>query len=132
MKILLSSYACEPSSGSEPFIGWSSALAIAKKHEVWVATSEANRQRIDLAIESRTIPENLHFLYLGENQPPHPNRMLARLQGWRRYNNWSRILLRYAREWHKEIKFDLTHHVTYMTWRVATPLWKLGDRKSVV
>ena len=126
MKILLSAYACEPSSGSEPFIGWSSALAIAKKHDVWVATSEANRESIDSAMQSGTIPENLHFLYLGENQPPHPNRMLARLQGWQRYHRWSRILLRYAREWHKEIKFDLTHHVTYMTWRVATPLWKLG------
>lgn len=126
MKILISAYACEPSSGSEPFIGWSSALAIAEKHEVWVATSEANREKIDAALKQGAVPANLHCLYLGENKPPHPNRMLARLLGWIRYRKWSRMLLRHAREWHHEINFDLAHHVTYMTWRVATPLWKLG------
>ena len=126
MKILISAYACRPSSGSEPFIGWSSILAIAEKHDVWVATSAANRESIDRVQESETLRKNLHFLYLGENKPPHPNRMLARLQSWQRYHKWSRMLLSNAREWHREFNFDLAHHVTYMTWRISTPLWKLG------
>lgn len=126
MKILISAFACGPSSGSERFIGWRSILAIAKKHDVWVATAEGNRQSIDAARDAEAIPQNLHFLYFGNNEPPHPNRLLARLQGWLKYHKWSRMLLSNAREWHREFNFDLAHHVTYMTWRISTPLWKLG------
>jgi glycosyltransferase involved in cell wall biosynthesis len=31
-----------------------------------------------------------------------------------------------ARDLHQAVKFDLVHHVNYATWRVASPLWKLG------
>jgi hypothetical protein len=38
MKLLLSAYACEPSKGSEPGVGWNWATQAALDHEVWVLT----------------------------------------------------------------------------------------------
>ncbi len=52
--------------------------------------------------------------------------MMARLESWWEYIRWTRTQLEPAREWHARIKFDLAHHITYVSWRVASPLWKLG------
>ena len=39
---------------------------------------------------------------------------------------FSQSILPLARQLHAAEQFDLVHHVTYATWRVASPLWQLG------
>ena len=48
LKVLLSAYACEPNTGSEPEIGWGWAKGLYKKgYDVSVITRESNRKKIE-------------------------------------------------------------------------------------
>jgi glycosyltransferase involved in cell wall biosynthesis len=126
MKILISSIACDPFAGSETVHGWRAARAIARDHDVWVLTSDENHLGLNRAQSEGLVPENMRFLFVGESTAYHDNRMIARTQSWLRYAKFNRELLPIAERAHREIRFDLAHHVTYTTWRVASPLWKLG------
>jgi hypothetical protein len=61
MKILLSTFACAPNTGSEAGGGWVYAIELAKSHQMWVLTDTSRRQ----AIESyaTTLPETLKIIY---------------------------------------------------------------------
>ena len=50
MKILISAYACEPNSGSEPEVGWSWIKALSKnnKNKITVITRKSNKKKIYL------------------------------------------------------------------------------------
>jgi glycosyltransferase involved in cell wall biosynthesis len=113
MKVLLSAYACEPRAGSEPGVGWNTAAALAGYHEIWVLTRANNRAAIEqeLAGASGTIAR-LRFAYYD----------LPRWAGWWKrgkrgvhlyYYLWQVGAYFTARRLHREIGFDLTHHVTF-------------------
>ncbi len=125
MKILLSALACNPVTGSEAAVGWTVASALARRHEVHVLTHEHNRPFFDEWLKTHALPESLRVHYFGESKTCHPNRMIARIGSWRDSQSWQWNLLQPARELHRRFGFDLTHHVTYATWRVASPLWQL-------
>jgi glycosyltransferase involved in cell wall biosynthesis len=126
MKILISAYACNPYLGSENWFGWSAVRCLARDHELHVVTSSRNRADLARAAAEGLIPPNIHFHYAGQFKSWHPNRLRARVQDWNEYINFSRDILPVARELHRTEKFDLAHHVTVVTWRVASPLWQLG------
>jgi len=126
VKILLSAIACNPYWGSEASIGWKVAKCIARHHEVWVLTSEDNRENMTKGIQEGLVPENMHVHYCGKEAVAcHPNRMIARLKSWTQYLDFSRSILPAAMELHRQVGFDLVHHVTYATWRVPIKLWKM-------
>jgi len=52
IKVLLSAYACEPNKGSEPYVGWSWANALAQHCDVTVLTRTNNRGPIESALAS--------------------------------------------------------------------------------
>ena len=111
MKLLISAYACEPGLGSEPGIGWHSALQAARFHDVWVLTRRTNRE----AIEQASVPGRVRFVYLD-------------LPGWtsfwkkgRRglypyYFFWQILAYIRARRLQREIGFDAVQHVTFMNY----------------
>jgi glycosyltransferase involved in cell wall biosynthesis len=125
MKILVSAVACNPYQGSEAFFGWSAVSALAQDHELWVLTHERNRADLTRAAKEGLVPAKVHFVYIGENKPWHPNRMRARLQGWLEYLQFSKAILSIARELHAREQFDVAHHITFTAWRVGSPLWQL-------
>ena len=125
MRILLSAIACHPEWGSEAGVGWKAALAIAKSHEVHVITSEEGRGGIERYMAERGL-RNPSFSYLGKVAPYNENRLIARGQSWLRYLSWMDAVLPHARTLISNQHFDVVHHVTYSTCRVASPLWKLG------
>jgi len=126
MKVLLSAIACNPYLGSECYVGWTAIKALARDHELWVLTSRRNTGVFQRAGEEGLVPGNVHFVYAGEFAEWHPNRLRARLQDWREYAQFSKAILPVARQLHAAVKFDVMHHVTYTTWRVALPLGSLG------
>ena len=113
MKLLLSAYACEPEKGSEPGVGWAAAVALARSsHQVWVLTRLVNRTAIERGLAY--VPgSDLHFVYYD-------------LPGWTRwwkrgqrgvqfyYYLWQLGAYFVARRLHREIGFDLVHHVTFV------------------
>jgi glycosyltransferase involved in cell wall biosynthesis len=111
MKILLSAYACSLNLGGEEEVGWNTAVAIAQKHEVWVLTRTYYRPRILETLEREPIP-NLHFVYVN---PFRPNSERRHRSWWAQlyYYLWQIWAYFKARALHREIGFDLAHHVTH-------------------
>lgn len=126
MKILISAIACDPYGSSEALHGWLACRSLAELGELWLLVSAEHRAGIEKGRAAGTVPEHMHFEYVGEAKPYLENRMLARLQSWGRYMEFSRNILAMARVLHGRERFDLAHHVTYSTWRVGSPLWRLG------
>jgi len=125
MRVLVSAIACHPEQGSESGVGWKCALALARSHHVCVLTHSDNREAIERYTRMNRMT-NPSFVYFGIGGPYHENRLVARGQSWARYLAWMRESLSQARSLLAKESFDLIHHVTYSTYRVASPLWKLG------
>ena len=126
MKILVSALACNARLGSESYAGWAAVQCLAQDHELWVLTSPRNRDDLDRARAEGRIGNNVRFIYTGRFKEWHPNRLRAHLQGWREYVDFSKSILSVGADLHREIRFDLAHHLTLASWRVPCPLWKLG------
>jgi glycosyltransferase involved in cell wall biosynthesis len=114
MKLLISAYSCEPGMGSEPGVGWNIVREVAKYHEVWVLTRpDESKDVIEAELARNPIPQ-LHFVYFT-------------LPFWRDSRKWGQsggMQLHYylwqiqayfvARQLHRQIGFDLVHHVTFV------------------
>lgn len=110
MRLLLSAYACVPNSGSEPGIGWNVAREAAKHHEVWVITDTRRRPSIEKEIGENPIP-GLHFIYYG--LPFWPENKRLGIPGYAYYHLWQIGAYFVASRLHRELRFDLAHHITY-------------------
>jgi glycosyltransferase involved in cell wall biosynthesis len=95
-------------------------------HELWVLTHKGSEADIVAAMKQGKVPANVKFQFVGDKKVHHPNRLIARFQEWHWYIEWTRHSLPVARELSSKIDFDLVHHITYATWRVASPLHSLG------
>lgn len=107
----MSAYACEPNKGSEPADGWNWALHMSRRHEVWVLTRANNRANIEKA-PLATGEHHLHWVYHD----------LPRWAGfWKKgsrgiqayYYLWQMTAWRVGARLHRQIGFDLLHHVTF-------------------
>ena len=105
-------------------MGWKAATALSKKHEVHVLASTSERQAVERALATGEHP-GLSFTYFGKDAPYHENRLVARLQSWARYLAWTQQSLEIARALTAQQPFHIAHHVTYSSWRVPSPLWRL-------
>jgi glycosyltransferase involved in cell wall biosynthesis len=123
MKVLLSAYACEPDKGSEPAVGWQWVQQIARFHDVWVITRANNRGAIDAALRERPLP-NVQWIYTD---------LPAWTQFWKKrevglhlyYYLWQVLAYFRARTHYRQIRFDVTHHVTFGKYWVPSLLWLL-------
>ena len=126
MKVLISAIGCNPFLGSESHFGSSAIKCLAQDHELFVITTSRDRPDLERAAAAGLVPPGVKYFYAGKFQPWHPNRMRARLQAWREYMDFTRDSLAVAQALHRHEKFDLVHHVTLTTCRVASPMWRLG------
>jgi glycosyltransferase involved in cell wall biosynthesis len=111
MRILLSAYSCAPHRGSEPGIGWNTAIELARTHEVWVVTAGTHRAAIEqeLALRPR---DRLHVVY---HDLPFPLRWTSR-EGRLvqvHYYLWQYSVYPLARRLGRDVGFDVVSHVTF-------------------
>jgi glycosyltransferase involved in cell wall biosynthesis len=111
----MGAYACEPSQGSEPAVGWHWAQeALNAGHDVWVVTRRNNRAAIEAALATADAPAP-HFHYL---DLPAPFRWAKRRLGhpglMAYYYLWQVALIPVARRLHRTVRFDVAHHVTFV------------------
>ena len=110
MKVLMSAYACEPGKGSEPGAGWAWTRAAALDHEVWVMTRENNRDAIDEALR---LEPNLRLTPIYLDLPKWARWWKRGGRGLRLYYVlWQGMARRRAKQLHKQIHFDVAHHIT--------------------
>ncbi|MEM7065578.1 MAG: glycosyltransferase [Cyanobacteria bacterium P01_B01_bin.77] len=114
LKVLVSAYACKPNMGSEPGVGWHIVQELAKHHQVWVLTREENRDAIE-RFRAQNATKNLTFVYC---DPPGPAKYLKHAQV-PHYYFWQMGAYTIAKRLHRQITFDIAHHVTYV--RYSTP-----------
>lgn len=126
LKILVTARTCNPVTGSEASLGWFACRSLSQLGDLWLLVGVEQEPFIDDARKQGLVPGNVHFTFIGKKKPYSQNRLLARFQSWWRYMEFSRALLPVGRELHERVGFDLVHHVTYSTWRVGNPLWRLG------
>jgi glycosyltransferase involved in cell wall biosynthesis len=121
LRVLLSAYACEPDRGSEPGIGWQWATRLAELgHEIHVITRANNREAIERACASKSIP-TLHFSYFD---------LPKWASFWKRggrgvhlyYLLWQLFSYRVASRLHRTHKFDVVHHLTFGVFRQPSML----------
>ena len=125
MKVLISAYACEPGEGSEPGAGWEWSRAAALEHEVWVLTRKNNAPAIERALANE--PHlRLHPVYID---------LPAWARFWKRgqrgvhlyYLLWQVLAWYRAKKLHREIRFDVAHHLTFaVDWLPAGIAWVKG------
>jgi len=113
MKILMSAYSCEPNKGSEPSVGWNVVREAAKNHEVWVLTRpDESREAIEAELARNPIP-NLHFVYFTLPIGGGAWRLGQSGAMQIHYYLWQVQAYFVAKRLHREIGFDLIHHVTF-------------------
>ncbi|NJN10975.1 MAG: glycosyltransferase [Richelia sp. RM1_1_1] len=115
-KVLISAYACRPNMGSEPGVGWNTVQELAKYHQVWVLTREDNRPSIKAELQLNPLP-GLEFIYV---DLPLSKWWKLGLGGVHLHHYlWQVKAYLVARKIHREIGFDIAHHVTYV--RYSSP-----------
>ena len=127
MRILISSYSCDPTLGSEPACGWNWAYHTAKQgHEVWCMTNETHKHSILCHLKQESI-ENLHFIFVKtfwwldylQRKYHYPFVYLH-------YLVWQHYAYREAKALHCEKDFHLVHHASYGSLQLGSRLWKLN------
>jgi glycosyltransferase involved in cell wall biosynthesis len=111
LRILAFAYSCEPEKGSEPGAGWIFAQMLANLGEVWVVTRANNREPIEAELARRPDLRDLHFVYV--DLPAWARFWKRGIRGARLYYLlWQVAALRRVRPINRELKFDLTWHLT--------------------
>jgi hypothetical protein len=124
MKVLILAYACSPSRGSEPKVGWDSVAAIAETHSCWVITSTKFKSEIETRLKEESLA-NASFVYHGPDFTWIGNGLLARVQTWFLYKQWQASVLSVAERLCGDVHFDVVHHITITGWRVPPRAWSL-------
>jgi len=113
MKVLLSTYSCFPCQTSEPGNAWRAINEALREHEVWAVIADAHQYRelTGPVLKKNPLP-NFHPVFL--KLPPY----LQWLSGQAAttpvyYHLWQDRLRGLVRELHRQIQFDLVHHVTF-------------------
>jgi glycosyltransferase involved in cell wall biosynthesis len=126
MKLLISAFSCAPDGDSEQATGWSwTTEAHRLGHEVCVLVCPAHRDAIASAVRQDAALKEIRWVfpelaYWPVQQGKEPK--------WSRTYNllWQKAALRVARALHREVGFDVVHHLTWAGFRVPTFLGSLG------
>tara|TARA_Y100000588_G_scaffold395323_1_gene523368 strand:- start:1577 stop:2827 length:1251 start_codon:yes stop_codon:yes gene_type:complete len=97
--------------GGEDLLGWNILAQIARYHDVWVLTNAEDQASVEEGLRESGL-ESINFHYIGL---PSWMKPFLRFQGAHQfyYLIWQIVAWFAARRLHREIGFDLFHHVTY-------------------
>jgi glycosyltransferase involved in cell wall biosynthesis len=117
MKVLASAYSCGPGLGSEPGAGWQWARAAAERNDVWLLTQEASRDRLERFLDRYPdIRGRLHVVYVAPSRAARFLKSGGTRKHLLHYLAWQRAARIEGRRLHRELSFDVAHH---LTWTVA-------------
>ena len=124
-KILLSAFACDPVTGSEPYVGWNWALMLSDDYDVHVLTRSYSRALIDGHSEASKL--TFHFAdYFGTSQYNHQWRFIKLY-----YVIWQALVVFKVMSLQARHSFALIHHVTYNNIDVPGFLWLVPQTRFV-
>jgi glycosyltransferase involved in cell wall biosynthesis len=117
LRVLISAYGCQPGKGSEFGVGWNQVQQGARFNDVWVITRSAHREVMEAESEVEANP-CIHWVYF---DLPGCVRLwkhtyLVRLY----YYAWQLGAYFVAHRLHREVRFDVAHHVTFVSYSSPT------------
>lgn len=123
LRVLVGAYACDPTRGSEPGVGWQWVRGIARNHEAWVLTRAKNRAPIAAALAAE--PElHIHPVYVDF---PRVRAICKPLRAMRVYYLvWQLACRRRAAAIVRANDIDVAHHVTFAVDWLPTALDGVG------
>jgi len=118
--ICISAYSCDPTRGSEPGIGWNFVREVARRHQVWAITRRKNEAVISAELQRAPLPK-LRMVYFDLPKP---------LLVWKKgqvgievyYRLWQRLTRGVIEDLHRDVRLDLTQHVTFGRYWAPTAL----------
>jgi glycosyltransferase involved in cell wall biosynthesis len=118
--ICISAYACDPTRGSEPGIGWNLVREVAKRHRAWAVTRRKNEVPITAELQRAPLP-NLQMIYVDLPKP---------LRIWKKghlgvdlyYRLWQRLIRPVIAKLDRQVGLDVTQHVTFGQYWTPTAL----------
>ena len=132
LKILINAYACSPTWGSEPGMGWNWIKALAKDCDLYVITEGEWKEDIEAAVNLLPYKNNLHFFY---NPVSTEIRQMCWNQGdWRfyyYYRQWQKKTLRIAQQICSEHQIDIIHQLNMVGFREPGLLWKIKGPRYI-
>lgn len=116
LRVLACAYACllesgSPISGGEATLGWNLTRQLARFHDVWVLTATSNQKGIEAELKRQPVPNvTFHFVDL-----PGWMRFLLRFPGGVQLYAYFWQVRAYfaARRLHRQVNFDIFHHITF-------------------
>lgn len=131
-KILFNAFACDPTQGSEPGLGWNWVSYAARHHRVHLLTADKEDRRTNLreAIEADSVlKENLTVEFIPWSLPDTPTaRFLLRYYQpyfYRFYRHWMVASYNKAQEICQAGGVGLVHQNTYHSFREPGDFWRL-------
>ena len=127
LKILISAYACEPFLGSEPEVGFKWANNLHEiGHDVYVLTRKTNKNLIDKFYEKKSSKPKYIYIDL-------PDFFLKIIKRKSKYSYtyfflWQYYIFFKYLIYLRKYKFDLIHHVTFVSLRFPPIIGLLGKR----
>jgi len=117
--VLISAYACEPSKGSEPGIGWNLAVNLAARVPVVVLTRANNKAAIEKALAFIAAEKRPEFIYHDLGEPFLRLKKFFKVHRWY-YLLWQKTAKREVARLVSARSFSILHHATYASFRYAT------------
>lgn len=126
LKVLVSAYACSPSSGSENGVGWGWIEAISRYHDLWVLTAANCQDEIQAELSRRPeLKSRIQFHFIPRTRYLWAERFWPPAYLYTYKNQWQRAAYEVGRCLHEKVGFDILHQLTYVGFRVPGLLWQL-------
>jgi glycosyltransferase involved in cell wall biosynthesis len=126
LKVLVGAYACSPSRGSEPGLGWGWVEAISRYHDLWILTGDESRQEIEEELSRRPELRNrMRFSFIPRVRHLRAERIWAPAYLYTYRHQWQKAAYEEGKRLHEEVGFDIVHQITYTSFRVPGMLWQL-------
>jgi glycosyltransferase involved in cell wall biosynthesis len=126
LKVLVGAYACSPSRGSEPGVGWGWVEAISKYHDLWVLTGDEFRYEIEAELSRRPeLRSRMRFHYIPRVRHLRAEKIWPPSYYYTYKHQWQKAAYEAGKRLHGKVGFDLVHQLTYVGFRVPGKLWQL-------
>lgn len=128
LKILVSAYACSPSRGSEPGMGWNFVVGLSKFHKVHVIVEKLKwENEIDEYLASNPgLKENLTFHFIEKERNKRLRKIWPPSYYWY-YRKWQKKAFLLAITLDTKEHFDVVHQLNMVGFREPGYLWKMSQ-----
>ncbi len=126
LKVLVGAYACSPSRGSEPGVGWGWVEAISKYHDLWILTADQFREEIEAELSRRPELRNrMSFYYIPRVRYLRAEKIWPPAYLYTYKHQWQIAAYQVGKRLQRTIGFDIVHQLTYVGFRLPGMLWRL-------